>query len=85
MLKKFQSVFRLVKFSFGKWVFLLSLNFFFLGGNMRISSRLPSERVHLSLRVQFVAVTLVCFLTEKCLQGEVGKLLSSCSIRHVAS
>lgn len=49
---------------------------------MRISSRLPSQRVHLSLRVQFVAVTLVCFLTEKCLQGEVGKLLSSCSIRH---
>ena len=52
---------------------------------MRISSRLPSQRVHLSLRVQFVAVTLVCFLTEKCLQGEVGKLLSSCSFRHVAS
>ena len=51
---------------------------------MRISSRLPSQRVHLSLRVQFVAVTLVCFLTEKCLQGEFGKLLSSCSIRHVA-
>lgn len=51
---------------------------------MRISSRLPSQRVHLRLKVQFVAVTLVWFLTEKCLQGEVGKL-SSCSIRHVAS
>ena len=52
---------------------------------MRISFRLPSQRVHLSLRVQFVAVILVWFLAEKCLQGEVGKLLSSCSIRHVAS
>lgn len=51
----------------------------------RISSRLPSQRVHLSLRVQFVAAALVWFLTEKCLQGEVGKSLSSCSIRHVAS
>ena len=51
----------------------------------RISSRLPSQRVQLSLRVQFVAATLVWFLAEKCLQGEVGKLLSSCSIRHVAS
>ena len=52
---------------------------------LRISPRLPSQRVHLSLRVQFVAATLVWFLTEKCLQGEVGKSLSSCSIRHVAS
>ena len=52
---------------------------------MRISFRLPSQRVHLSLRVQFVAVILVWFLAEKCLQGEVGRSLSSCSIRHVAS
>lgn len=52
---------------------------------MRISSLLPSQRVHLSLRVQFVAVILVWFLTEKFLQGEVGKSLSSFSIRRVAS
>ena len=52
---------------------------------MRISVRLPSQRVHLSLRVQFVAVILVWFVIEKCLQGAVGKSLSSCSVRLVAS
>lgn len=48
---------------------------------MKTSFRLLSQQVHLSLRVQFVAV----ILAGKCLQGAVGKLQSSCLIRHVAS